>query len=49
MTGNSRPIDIASEDPTNTYSSPNSSLLIAFTVLTRSSNQFVTLGSSIEG
>jgi hypothetical protein len=33
-------------DPTNPFPSPNSSLPTAFTVVTGSSNQFVTLGTS---
>ena len=42
--GSSWFIDVAFEDPTNTYPSPNSSLPTAFTVLTGSSNQFMGVG-----
>jgi hypothetical protein len=42
--GSSWPIDVAFEDPINTY--PNSSTPTSFTVLTGSSNQFVSLGTS---
>jgi hypothetical protein len=44
--GSSWFIDVAFEDPQNVYPSPNSSLPTAFTILTGSSNQFVTLGAS---
>jgi hypothetical protein len=44
--GSSWFIQVAFEDPTNTYPSLNSSLPTGFTVLTGSSNQFVTLGAS---
>jgi hypothetical protein len=42
--GSSWFIDVAFEDPTNTYPSPNSSLPTAFTILTGSSNQFISVG-----
>jgi hypothetical protein len=44
--GSSWFIDVALEDPQNVYPSPNSSLPTPFTILTGSSNQFVTLGAS---
>jgi hypothetical protein len=43
--GSSWTIDVALEDPTNTYPSPNSSLPTAFTILTGSSNQVTGLTS----
>jgi hypothetical protein len=42
--GSSWFIDVAFEDPTNTYPSPNSSLPTAFTILTGSSNQSIGVG-----
>jgi hypothetical protein len=42
--GSSWFIDVAFEDPTNTYPSLNSSLPTAFTILTGSSNQFIGIG-----
>jgi len=44
--GSSWTIDVAFEDPQNVFPSANSSLPTAFTVLTGSSNQFVSLGTS---
>jgi hypothetical protein len=42
--GSSWFIDVAFEDPTNVFPSPNSSLPTAFTLLTGSSNQSVGIG-----
>jgi hypothetical protein len=44
--GSSWFIEIAFEDPTRVYPSPNSTTVTGFTVLSGSSNQYVTLGSS---
>jgi hypothetical protein len=47
--GSSWSVDIAFEDPTGVYPSPNSSAPTAFTILSGSSNQFISLvpGSSL--
>jgi hypothetical protein len=44
--GSSWFIEVTFEDPTRVYPSPNSSTVTGFTILTGSSNQFATLGSS---
>jgi hypothetical protein len=44
--GSSWSVDITFEDPSGVNPSPRSSAPTAFTVLTGSSNQFVTLGTS---
>jgi hypothetical protein len=45
--GSSWFVSVTFEDPSLTYPSPNSSTPTGFTILTGSSNQFVTLGSSV--
>lgn len=45
--GSSWTISICYEDPTWTYPSPNSSAPTGFTLLAGSSNQIVTIGSSL--
>lgn len=47
--GSSWFVDVAFEDPTNTYPSPNSSLPTPFTILTGNANAFISIapGSSI--
>jgi hypothetical protein len=44
--GSSWFIEVTFEDPTRVYPSPNSSTPTGFTILSGSSNQFVTLGTS---
>ena len=44
--GSSWAISVTYEDPSGTYPSPNSSAPTGFTLLSGSSNQFITLGSS---
>jgi hypothetical protein len=45
--GSSWAINLTYEDPTGVYPSPGSSTPTAFTLLAGSSNQFVTVGSSM--
>jgi hypothetical protein len=45
--GSSWAISVVFEDPNGTCPSPNSSAPTAFTLLAGSSNQFITVGSSI--